>query len=129
MLGDDGDDAGAWSYDWENGHIATNFQIQVVMQTFEFCAGEVVQVHNFGAASTGSTVNLPGRWLIDEIAHSAGDVYATLSLVQRSSGWAGRQFTSKSISAGQALDRRLDQVTVAADATRRVRAPRQYLKA
>ncbi len=53
------------------------------MQLFEFVAGEVVQVRNFGAASTGSTAKLPGRWLIDEIAKNAGDVYSTMSLVQR----------------------------------------------
>ena len=91
----------AWNYDWENRHIATNFQIQVVMQTFEFCAGEVVQVQHFGAASTGSTAGLPGRWLIDEISHNAGDVYSTLSLVQPTKPLPEPipQFTSKSISA------------------------------
>jgi hypothetical protein len=72
----------AWNYDWVNRHIATNFQIQIAMQMFEFCAGEVVQVKNFGPASSGSTAQLPGRWLINEIAHTGGDVFSTLSLVQ-----------------------------------------------
>jgi cell wall-associated NlpC family hydrolase len=71
-----------WNYDWVNREIATNFQIQVICHPMEFCAGEVVMVKGFGAASTGSTMNLPGRWLITEVARNAGDVFATFSLVQ-----------------------------------------------
>jgi biotin carboxyl carrier protein len=72
----------AWNYDWENRHIATNFQLQLACDLFEFSAGEVLQVHGFGPASQGSTMNLPGRWLISEIQHNGGDLMSTFSLVQ-----------------------------------------------
>jgi hypothetical protein len=71
-----------WNYDWENRHIATNFQVQVVSKLFEFCAGEVLQVTGFGAASSGSTAKLPGRWLINEVQRNSGDLFSTISLVQ-----------------------------------------------
>jgi hypothetical protein len=72
----------AWNYDWENRHIATNVQVQLACTPFQFCSGEVVQLTHFGAASTGSTAKLPGRWLINQISHNSGDVFSSLSLVQ-----------------------------------------------
>jgi hypothetical protein len=73
-----------WSYDWENRHIATNFHLNLVADPFEFTAGEVLQVSGFGVATTGSTAKppLPGRWLIDEITHTKGDMFSVVSLVQ-----------------------------------------------
>lgn len=71
-----------WKYDWENKHIATNFSVQVVTSLFEFCAGEVLLMTGFGAASTGSTAKLPGRWLISEVQRNSGDLFSTITLVQ-----------------------------------------------
>jgi hypothetical protein len=71
-----------WNYDWVNRHLASNFQLNLVCEKFEFHAGEVLQLTNFGPASTGSTAKLPGRWLIAEIARNAGDQFSTFSLVQ-----------------------------------------------
>ena len=71
-----------WSYDWVNRHQATNFSMNLMCSMFEFHAGEVIQLKGFGPASTGSTAKLPGRWLINEIARSAGDQFSTFTLVQ-----------------------------------------------
>lgn len=71
-----------WTYDWVNRHLATNLQLNLMSAMFEFHAGEVVLLDGFGPASTGSTAKLPGRWLINEIARSAGDQFSTLTLVQ-----------------------------------------------
>jgi hypothetical protein len=75
----------AWSYDWVNRTVATNFTIQVLSDDpFEFAAGEVLQVQDFGVAGTGSTASppLPGRWLIDEITRTKGDLFSEFKLVQ-----------------------------------------------
>ena len=72
----------AWNFDWVNREIATNFQIEVASRPMEFSAGEVVQVENFGPASTGSTMGVPGCWLISEVQRNSGDVYSTFTLVQ-----------------------------------------------
>jgi cell wall-associated NlpC family hydrolase len=72
----------AWNYDWVNRQIATNFQIQIACQPMEFSAGEAVQVKGFGTASTGSTMGLPGVWLINEVARNPGDLFSTFTLVQ-----------------------------------------------
>ena len=89
----------AWNYDWENRFVATNFQLEIACDLFEFSAGEVLQVHGFGPASSGSTAKLPGRWLIDEIQHNAGDIFSTFSLVQPSAAKAepAPQMTTKTI--------------------------------
>ena len=73
-----------WGYDWENRHLATNFKLNLVADPFEFSAGEVLQVDDFGVAAQGSTAKppLPGRWLIDEITHTKGDMFSAVSLVQ-----------------------------------------------
>jgi hypothetical protein len=73
-----------WSYDWENRHLATNFRIDIVADPFEFAAGEVIQVRNFGVAAQGSTAKppRPGVWMIDEITHTKGDLFSSFSLVQ-----------------------------------------------
>jgi hypothetical protein len=73
-----------WGYDWENRHIATNFRLQLAADAFEFQAGEVIQVRNFGVAAQASTAKppLPGRWLIDDVTRRKGDLYSELSLVQ-----------------------------------------------
>lgn len=82
VIGRDDNTTLLWSYDWENRHIATNFQLQIVCDPFEFCSGEVLQVKGFGAASSGSTAGLPGRWLINQVSRGAGDLYSTFTLVQ-----------------------------------------------
>jgi len=73
----------AWSYDWVNRQLATNFKIQVVTKNpFEFAAGEVVILHKFGVAAEASTAKLPGRWIIDEITRTKGDLFSEFTLVQ-----------------------------------------------
>jgi murein DD-endopeptidase MepM/ murein hydrolase activator NlpD len=91
-----------WNYDWVNGHIATNFQIQIECDLFEFSAGEVLLVKNFGAASSGSTAKLPGRWLINEVQRNSGDLFSTFSLVQPSAPLPepAPQTTTKTITTG-----------------------------
>ena len=72
----------AWNFDWVNREIATNFQIEIACRPMEFSAGEVVLVEGFGPASSGSTMGLPGCWLISEIQRNSGDVFSTFTLVQ-----------------------------------------------
>lgn len=55
-----------WDYTWDVRHIATEMTLVLICEPFEFRAGEVFKLFDFGAASTGSTAKLPGRWLISE---------------------------------------------------------------
>jgi hypothetical protein len=41
-----------------------------------------VKLNGFGPASEGSTMGLPGRWLVGEVQRNPGDIVATLTLVQ-----------------------------------------------
>lgn len=75
----------AWSYDWVNRQIATNFQVSVLCDDpFQFAAGEVFQMVDFGVAAEASTASppLPGRWIIDEITRTKGDMFSVFTLVQ-----------------------------------------------
>ena len=71
-----------FSFDWENRHVATNFQLQVACGATAFQPGDVIVVQRFGPASTGSTAKLPGHWLVAEVARNAGDQFSTFTLVQ-----------------------------------------------
>jgi hypothetical protein len=74
-----------WGYDWVNRAIATNLSIQILSDDpFQFAAGEVLQLENFGVAADASTASppLPGRWLIDEITRTKGDLFSDFKLVQ-----------------------------------------------
>jgi hypothetical protein len=76
-----------WSYDWVNRQIATNFKLSVVADLFDFGAAEVLLLDSsFGLAGEASTASppLPGRWLIDEITQTKGDLYSVFTLVQPS---------------------------------------------
>jgi hypothetical protein len=68
-----------------NRAVATNFTIQILSDDpFEFSAGEVLLVEDFGVAADASTASppLPGRWLIDEITRTKGDLFSEFKLVQ-----------------------------------------------
>jgi hypothetical protein len=52
---------------WDARHIATEATLDLICDPFEFRAGEVLKLRDFGMASSGSTAKLPGRWLISEI--------------------------------------------------------------
>lgn len=73
-----------WSYDWDDRHVVTNFQLAVYCYEFDFAPGDVIQLAGggWGPAALGTTIGLPGRWLISEIQRNAGDPYSTLTLVQ-----------------------------------------------
>lgn len=71
-----------WDYDWDERMIATNFVIVLVCGEFAFKPADVVKVEGFGPATEGSTIGLPGRWLVGEAQRNPGDIVATLTLVQ-----------------------------------------------
>jgi hypothetical protein len=71
-----------WSYDWDNRHLVTNVQLGLLAERFAYHSGEVLKLDAFGPASVGSTVKLPGRWLIGEIQHNVGDAFSTFTLAQ-----------------------------------------------
>lgn len=80
----DRDDAAVidWGYDWENRQIATQMTLNLICDPFEFHAGEVFELHRFGAASSGSTAGLPGRWLIADIIRNKTDLFSQFTLKQ-----------------------------------------------
>jgi hypothetical protein len=67
---------------WDSRRIATEAEIDLICDPFEFRAGQVVLLKGFGAASTGSTAKLPGRWLIEEINRERFNLYSTFKLKQ-----------------------------------------------
>ena len=71
-----------FSSTWDVRNIATAFTLTVVCDPFEFRAGETLLLVGFGPCSTGSTVKLPGRWLISEIDRNETDVFSVLKLKQ-----------------------------------------------
>lgn len=71
-----------WSYDWDRTHLPTNFQLEVECDPLEFVPADVIKLTNFGPASAGSSIHLPGRWLLGETVRRPGDIVETLTLVQ-----------------------------------------------
>lgn len=73
-----------WSYDWDDRQVVTNFQLVLVCRETDYVPGEVFQLNGaeWGPCATGSTIGLPGRWLISEIQRNPGDIVSTLTLVQ-----------------------------------------------
>jgi hypothetical protein len=75
-----------FSCDWDSRHIATECEVDVVIDPFEVRAGQVVKLGDgFGPAASGSTAKpdpLPGRWLIEEIDRQRFELVSTLKLKQ-----------------------------------------------
>jgi hypothetical protein len=71
-----------WAYDWCKTEMPTNFQLMLEMDPFQYRPADVLQLTNFGPASTSSTIGLKGRWLIGEIRRNPGDIVSTLTLLQ-----------------------------------------------
>ncbi len=72
----------SWQCDWDSRHIATELRLDLICDPFEFRAGEVLKLIGFGPASTGSTVKLPGRWLISDIERTRSNVFSSFTLKQ-----------------------------------------------
>jgi len=71
-----------WSFDWESRQIATQFSLTAMCEPFEFHAGDVFKLENFGTASQGSTARLPGRWLVSNITRQKSALSSQFTLVQ-----------------------------------------------
>jgi lysophospholipase L1-like esterase len=71
-----------WNYTWDSRGIATEMTLKLVCDPFQFRAGQVFKLYGFGVASTGSTVKLPGRWLISDIDRTRSDIFSTFTLKQ-----------------------------------------------
>lgn len=71
-----------WSYDWDDRQIVTNLVLVIACDEFAYKPADAVEVKGFGPASEGSTIGLPGRWLVGEAQRNPGDIVATLTLVQ-----------------------------------------------
>lgn len=71
-----------WDYDWDTRRIATEFTLTLLCEPFEFRAGQVFKLEDFGPASRGSTAKLPGRWLVSEIERNEDRLSSTFTLKQ-----------------------------------------------
>jgi cell wall-associated NlpC family hydrolase len=72
-----------WSSNWDARQIATEMTLSLICAPFEFRAGEVFQLASgFGMASSGSTAELPGRWLIEKAERDRFDFATTFTLKQ-----------------------------------------------
>lgn len=67
---------------WDARQIATEMTLTLICNPFEFRAGQVFKLVDFGPFSTGSTANLPGRWLISEIDRDRASLISTFTLRQ-----------------------------------------------
>jgi hypothetical protein len=74
----------SFSSTWDARNIATEATLMLICDPFEFRAGDVLVLRNFGPASSGSSVDppLPGRWLIAEIDRDRFDFVSTFRLKQ-----------------------------------------------
>jgi lysophospholipase L1-like esterase len=72
----------SWDATWDGRRIATEMSMELICDPFEFRAGEVLELEDFGILSAGSTVGLPGRWLITEVERSSGQVFSSFKLAQ-----------------------------------------------
>jgi hypothetical protein len=79
-----------WDFTWDERKIATEMRITLLCEPFEFRAGEVFKLLDFGPASTGSTVShpskkapkRPGHWLISEYTRPVGSLSTEFTLKQ-----------------------------------------------
>ena len=71
-----------WAYDWCKTELPTNFQMTLEIDPFQYAPADVLKLVGFGPASIGSTIGLPGRWLVGEIQRTPGDIVSTLTLLQ-----------------------------------------------
>lgn len=76
------DNVADWEYDWDDNGIATNLVIVLVCEEFSYVPADAIKLKGFGPASEGSTMGLPGRWLLGEIQRNPGDIVASLTFVQ-----------------------------------------------
>jgi hypothetical protein len=67
---------------WDQRHIATQCELELVTAPLTFRAGEVIVLRDYGPLSTGSRVGLPGRWLIEEIDRDLYSPSDTITLKQ-----------------------------------------------
>jgi hypothetical protein len=74
----------SFSSTWDARGIATEAELVMICDPFEFRAGDVLVLRGFGPASTGSSARppLPGRWLISEINRDRFDFVSTFRLKQ-----------------------------------------------
>jgi hypothetical protein len=74
-----------WSARWDDRRIATEATLELICAPFDYRAGDVFLLEDFGPISNGSTAEpapLPGRWLIASITRNSGDLSSTFTLVQ-----------------------------------------------
>ncbi len=69
---------------WDARNIATELTVDLVCDPFEFRAGDVFQLVNFGPLSTGSSAKLPGRWLVSGVSRDLFTLSSSFTLVQPS---------------------------------------------
>jgi hypothetical protein len=67
---------------YDDRHIATEAELQLVCDVFEFRAGQVLKLEDLGPAASGSSVGLPGRWLIKDMRRKKFDLVTTFTLKQ-----------------------------------------------
>lgn len=72
----------SWGGTYDNRNIATEANLVLICDMFEYRAGQVLKLERMGPLSTGSTAKLPGRWLISEIERSRYELSSTFTLKQ-----------------------------------------------
>jgi hypothetical protein len=76
-----------WSARWDDRRIATEMQLTAICDPFDYRAGDVFLLEDFGPLSDGSSAEpdpLPGRWLITDITRRSGELTSTFTLIQPS---------------------------------------------
>ena len=71
-----------WNYVWDARAICTQMNLSLFCGPFDFAAGDVVTLENFGTATTASTVKLPGRWLVAEVDRDRASLVSQFTLKQ-----------------------------------------------
>ncbi len=78
----DTDPVSDWNYNWDARAICTQMTAALFCDPFDFAAGDVFTLENFGTAATASTVKLPGRWLVAQIDRDRASLVGTFTLKQ-----------------------------------------------
>jgi hypothetical protein len=73
-----------WNYNWDARAICTQSTVDLFCDPFDFAAGDVFTLQNFGTATTASTIKLPGRWLVAQIDRDRANLDSKFTLKQPS---------------------------------------------
>ena len=75
----------SWDATWDARKMASEVRLELIASPFEFRAGDVFWLKEFGPLSRASSAKpdpLPGRWLVTDISRDSGSYASSITLAQ-----------------------------------------------